>query len=442
MTSSVILVIAFFVLVAALVLGVPVPFCFGLCVLWMVFALNMNAASLLPTGYNNITGITLLAIPMFIMSGGLMDKGGIGNRLIDWVSLFVGRFKSALWAVSIWACALFGSVCGSSTATLSCIGSIMGPKLEKAKYPKHISAAIICCAAPLGALIPPSSLMIVYAWSANVSVLACFLSTVIPGLILACLLTVVGFVMSKRYPEIEFEEKNYTPSEYIRNIGVSTKRAVPALLMPVIILGGIYTGIMTPTESAAVSVFYSAVIALFVYREVKFREIGQSFIKTGQTTGAIMIMVFFMIILSNLLIKENLPQILLNFLLGVSDSPVVIMLMINIFLVFLGMIMDNTCGLLLVTPLLTPVVTAIGVSPYTFAAILCVNLGMGSITPPAAPFIYLSSKMFKVNAGKIMKPVMILLFTCYLPVILLTTYVSCLSLWLPKLIMGSKFIIG
>ena len=441
MTAATILALAFIILVVALIIGIPVPFCFGMCVLWMVSTMGMNTASLLPTGYNNITGITLLAIPMFIMSGGLMDKGGIGDKLVDWVSLFIGKVKGALWAVSIWGCALFGSVCGSSTATLSCIGSIMGPKLEKAKYPKHISAAIICCAAPLGALIPPSSLMIVYAWSANVSVLACFLSTVLPGIILAVLLTIVGFLMSRHHPEIEVEEHSKsTVGQYLKHVGISTGKAIPALLMPVIILGGIYSGVMTPTESAAVSVFYAAIVALLVYKAITLREIGQSFIKTGQTTGAIMVMVFFMVILSNILIKQGLPQILLNYLLGISDSPVIIMLMINIFLVFLGMIMDNTCGLMLVTPLLTPVVEALGVSPYTFAAILCVNLGMGSITPPAAPFIYLSSKMFKVNTGKIIKPVMVLLLTCYLPVILLTTYVPWLSLWLPKLIMGAKFL--
>lgn len=440
MSTSITLATAFLILIAALVIGVSVPMCFGLSSVWLIFAMNMNPASLLPTGYNNIIGITLLAIPMFIMSGGLMNRGGIGDRLVDWVSIFVGNVRGALWTISIWACAIFGSVCGSSTATLSCIGSIMGPKLEKAHYPREVSAAIMCCAAPLGALIPPSSLMIVFAWSANVSVLACFLSTILPGIILACLLTLVGSIMAKKYPEIENTKADYKPKEFLRHAGISTWRALPALMMPVIILGGIYSGLMTPTESAAVSVVYAAIVAIVIYRAVSLKGIGESFISTGQTTGAIMVMVFFMIILSNLLIKENLPQVLLNFLLSVSDSKVLIMLMINLFLVFLGMIMDNTCGLLLVTPLLLPVVKAIGVSPYTLAAILCVNLGMGSITPPAAPFIYLTSKMFNVNTGKIFKPVMILLLTCYLPVILLTTFVPELSLWLPRLIMGAKFL--
>lgn len=441
MSTGAALFLAFFILVITLIIGIEVPYCFATTMLFLVAALNYNSASLFPSGYGSIGSVALLAIPMFVMSGGLMESGGIGDRLVKWVSVFVGRIKGAIWLIAVWACALFGSVCGSSAATLTCIGGIVGPRLESHKYPKEWTAALMCCASPLGALIPPSTLMIIYAWSAGVSVLGCFLSTVVPGICLALLLSINAIIVARKHPEIQDTGVEWTGfSGFVKELGRSTYHAIPALLMPIIVLGGIYGGVMTATESAAVSVCYAAVVSVFIMKTIRFRDLGGAFLKTGRTTGAIMGMTFFMVMMSNMLIKKGLPQLLLNAMLKISDEPLVIMLIINIFLIFIGMIMDNTCGMMLVTPLLTPLVLKLGYSPYTFAALLCVNLGMGSITPPAAPFLYMTSKMFDVPTAKIIRPACILMLTCYLPVLILVTTVPELSLWLPRLIMGAELI--
>ena len=435
------LLTAFVVLIVCLVIGVEVPICFAATGLYLVFAVDFPTAGLFPTGYGSITSVALLAIPMFVMSGGLMESGGIGDRLVKWVSVFIGNVRGALWLIATWACALFGSVCGSSIATLTAISGIVGPKLQQNKYPREWTAAIMCCAAPLGALIPPSTLMIIYAWSAGVSVLGCFLSTVVPGIILACLISVNAYIVAKKHPEIQTTNVEWTGvGGFFKILGKNTVNAIPALLMPVIVLGGIYSGVMTATESAAVSVVYAAVVSILIMKTIRFRDLGGAFLKTGKSTGAIMAMTFFMVILSNMLIKEGLPQVILKGMLSISNNKWVIMLMINIFLIFIGMIMDNTCGMMLVTPLLLPLVLELGYSPYTFAALLCVNLGMGSITPPAAPFLYMTSEMFNVPTAKIIKPACILMGTCYLPVLLLITAIPEISLWLPRLIMGIDII--
>lgn len=441
MTTSAALAIAFALLIAGLVIGLEVPICFATTALFLVFAVGFKPAALFPTGYGSITSVALLAIPMFVMSGGLMESGGIGDRLVKWVSVFVGKVRGAFWHIAIWACALFGSVCGSSVATLTCISGIVGPKLEQHKYPREWTAAFMCCAAPLGALIPPSTLMIIYAWSAGVSVLGCFLATVGPGILLAVLLSINASIVAKKHPEIEFGGAEWTGfGGFFRELGKNTVHAIPALLMPVLVLGGIYSGIMTATESAAVSVVYAAFVSVFVMRTIRFKDLGNAFLKTGKSTGAIMAMTFFMVILSNMLVKEGLPQILLNAMLSISDNKAVIMLIINVFLIFIGMIMDNTCGMMLVTPLLTPIVLSLGYSPYTFAALLCVNLGMGSITPPAAPFLYMTSEMFNVPTAKIIKPACILMLTCYLPVLIAICVWPEISLALPRLVMGAQII--
>ena len=442
MSTGLALGVAFIILIVTLVIGIEVPFCFALSGIFLVFATKYNTASLFTSGYGSIGSVALLAIPMFVMSGSLMESGGIGDRLVKWVSVFVGRLKGAFWHIAVWACALFGSVCGSSMATLTCIGGIVGPKLQQHKYPREWTAALMSCAAPLGALIPPSTLMIIYSWSAGVSVLGCFLATVVPGIILGILLSINAAIVSRNHPEIE-----RTPGSdwvgvdgFFKALGKNTLNAIPALLMPIIVLGGIYSGVMTATESAAVSVVYATVVSLFVMKTMKFRDLGPAFLKTGKTTGAIMGMTLFMVILSNMLIKKGLPQILLNAMLGISPNKWVIMFMINVFLIFIGMIMDNTCGMMLVTPLLTPLVLQLGFSPYQFAALLCVNLGMGSITPPAAPFLYVTSEMFDVPTAKIIRPAFILMGTCYLPVLILVTTIPEISLWLPRLIMGASMI--
>lgn len=431
------LLITFIILLILLLSGVPVPFSFGGAIIYLVAVLGADPFALFSTSYTQVSTVTLIAIPMFIMAGGIMEKGKIGGALVNWISIFIGRLKGGLAVVTVVTSAVFGAICGSGAATLSCIGSIVAPQMKERKYPIHIAAAAACCAAPLGLLIPPSTMQIMLAWMMNVSVLACFLSTVIPGIILTILLSVVSAFLLRNDKNIIYEEKR-TGMVWVNEFRHRTVSAIPALIMPIIILGGIYSGVMTASESAAVAVAYSIPVAMFVYRKLNLKGLAACVRDTSCTAGVCMCMVAIVCMLSRLLTQAGIPQTVMEALLKVSDNKYVILLMINVFLVILGMIMDDTSAILLSVPILYPLIKELGISPYQFSALVGVNIGMGNITPPSAPFLYLSARIFKTDASKVMKPVLYMLLFGYLPVLILVTYVPAVSLWLPELIMGAK----
>ena len=433
--------ISFTLMFTALIIGVPIAFAFGVAVIYVVFSMGYDPSFLMPTLYTKLNGVVLLAVPLFILSGGIIERGKIGDALVDFIEKFVGRIKGSMAVIATIASAIFGSICGSGMATLSCIGSITAPKMREAKYPMHIVAAILAAAAPLGLLIPPSTTQILFAWSGQLSVLSCFLSSVVPGIILTVLISFVSWMMLRKNPEIltskdMSKDKLFHTQAKKTNFLQTTWKALPAFLLPVLVLGSIYGGYMTPTEAAGVAALYALPVAIWVYKGIRLRDIKDVFNDTGTSTGSIMLMLGFIMVLSRVLVMEDVPEMIMNILFSISDNTIVILLMINVFLVIIGMIMDGASATLLCAPLLLPVVTSIGVSPYQFAAILCVNLGMGNITPPCAPFLFFSAQLCDVDASKVLKPSIILILFCYLPTLLLTTFVPSTSLWLVKLIMG------
>ncbi len=429
--------IALLLIIVTLLLGLPVPFCFMLSTTFMVITHGYDPSFLLPYGFSQMSSIVLLAIPLFIMVGGMMDRGGIGTSLVNFVEVFVGRIKGGLGVVAVVSCAVFGSISGSCAATLSCIGSIMFPRLREKGYPMGHSAALVSCAAPLGLLIPPSSQMILYAWVGQQSVLACFLATVGPGIVLTILLSVLNLIMLRNDPHVElkppmtFQEK----TEVFRDRG---KRAAPALFMPFIVLGGIYGGIMTPTEAAAVAVLYSIPVGFWIYRGLNRNNFVEVIIETATTTGVVMLMMYCIMMLSRIYVQERLPSLIMNFLTAVSDNRNIILFMLNIFMIIIGMIMDDVSAMLLCTPILLPVVTALGVHPIHFAAIIGTNLGMGNVTPPTAPTLYFGARMAKTPVSQMMKPALIFIFFAWLPTLMAVTYLPELALWLPRLVLGGR----
>ena len=429
--------IAFIILIVLLIIGVPVMYCFGASLLYAAFTLGYTATGMFPTIYGKLSSVVLLSIPLFIMAGKIMEHGKIGDALIGFIELFIGRIKGSLAIITAVSSAVFGSICGSGMATLSCIGSLMMPRMKEKRYPMEIAAAVACCSAPLGMLISPSSLCIVVAWGANLSVTACFLSTLIPGIILTLMISLNSYVMLKRRDI----DKGSGLDEGVRLgqvVGKRTWHALPALLMPFIILGGIYGGIMTATEAAAVAAIYAIPVAVFIYKGISVRGLKDVLLEGGRTTGIIMVMCVMTMALGQILTMEKLPTKLLETLTAVSDNKYVILLMINIFLVLIGMIMDDTCATMLCSPLLIPIGIALGVDPYQMCAILVVNIGMGNVTPPTAPFLYMASGMAGVNAAKAMKPTILIILFAYIPVLILVTMIPELSTWLPSLILGSK----
>ena len=428
-----IVIIAIIVLVVVLLMGVPIPFAFFASTLTLVMLGDYSDYTfLLPYGYNKASSIILVAIPLFILAGSLMEKGGIGESLVNLVDVFVGRIKGGLGAVMVISCALFGAISGSGMATLSCIGSIMLPRMYAAGYPRGISSALISSASLLGLLIPPSLNMILYAFVGGQSVLASFMATVIPGVILVILLSLTNIWQLRNNHDIVLADP-MPPKEFVVVLGQKTAKAIPALIAPIIILGGIYGGIMTPTEAASVAVLYSIPVGFFIYRGLRGSAFVESLVYAGTTAGVVMIMLFSVMILSRLYVMENVPQMILNAMTAVSDNPMVLVMIINLFLIVVGMIMDDTSAILLTTPILLPVVLALGISPVHYAAIMGVNLGLGCVTPPCAPFLYLGSRVGGAPINEMLGPTMWFILFAWLPTLLLTTYVPSISLFLPRL---------
>ena len=299
--------IAFILLVVLILLGAPVPACFGGAVMFLMFTLGYDGNMLLNTAYNSLNAYNLLAIPLFIMAGGIMEKGNIGEALVGWITMFFGRVRASLAIVTSVVSAIFGSVCGSGAATLSCIGSMVAPRMREKNYPMAIGASVSVCAAPLGLLIPPSAMQILYAFLTQKSVLGCFLAIVIPGIILCILIAISGWFLMRNDENI-IREEPLPKGQRGKIVAKRTVHAVPALLMPFIILGGIYGGIMTATEAAAVSIIYSIPVSMWIYKGMKARDMKKVFTDTACTTGVVMVMVGFVMMFARVLTLEKFPQ--------------------------------------------------------------------------------------------------------------------------------------
>lgn len=421
------------ILCALLLIGVSVPMAFGGLLIFLALVGGHDVSGFLPTGHWKMNSLVLLAIPLFIIAGAVMEKGRIAKPLVSLAELFVGHLKGGLTAASVVASGIFGSISGSANATLTCIGSIMMPHLRQANYPQGLSAALIVSASPLGLLIPPSASHILYAWVTQQSVLKAFLSTVIPGIILVFLLCLVSYLCLRKVEGLNLSQK-VTPF----NLALRQRsfKALPALTMPAIILGGIYGGIMTPVEAAGVAVIYAIPIGIYVYKGLTWKSFLQTMRSAGVTIGVVMIMIFMVLIVSRFLLFEDIPGIAKDLVYSVSDNPIVILLMVNLVLILIGMLMDDISGLLLSAPLLLPIVQGVGMDPIHFAAVLGVNLGMANITPPTAPLLYLGSQVTATPVNEMLKPTLILIVFAWLPTLMLTTFIPELALFLPELLLG------
>lgn len=421
-------------LCVALMIGLPVPFAFGAVLAYLALFADVDASSFLVNGHWQMNNLVLLAIPLFIMAGGIMEKGRIAAPLVSCVELGFGRVRGGVPAAAVIASAVFGAISGSAAATLTCIGSILLPRLRAARYPEGYSAALIASAAPLGLLIPPSSIQIIYAWATRQSVLKCFLATIVPGLILVMLLCLLNFVLMARRKDIVLGPP---ATDFGREVVRRGTHALPALLMPVIILGGIYGGVMTPTEAAGIAVLYAIPIGWFVYRGLDRRNLIEALVDSATTTGVVMVMFFMVMIVSRLLVFEDIPGMARELIFAVSENRIVVLLMINFTLVLIGMLMDDVSGVLLSAPLLLPVVLDLGLDPIQFAAIIGVNLGMGNITPPTAPLLYLGARVARTRVSGMLQPTLLMILFAWLPTLLITTYLPGVSLWLPSLLLGN-----
>ncbi len=427
--------LAMLIVVILLLLEVPVAFSFGIGALLFTYLTGNDISFLIPHGYKTASGFALLALPLFIFAGILMAEGGISNRLLNFVNSFVGRVKGGLGAVTVLTCALFGAISGSSSAAIAAIGQIMIPRMVREGYPEGYATALVACSSVLALMIPPSIPMIVFSITGGLSVGAAFLSTIIPGIMLMILYCGLNFWFLRNDENIRVDP----PLPFkgaVKEVARTGYSAIFALLMPLIILGAIYGGIATPTEAAAIAVIYAIPVGLFVYKGLTFKSLGTATVRAVVMTGSIMAVLFFLFIMSRAMILEQIPKELAEALLQISDNKYVILLMINVLLLLIGMIVDDISGSVLAAVIFLPIITQLGIHPIHFAAIVGVNLGLGNVSPPCAPMLYMAGGVSKLPLNKYIKPTLKLLCFGHLPMVLIVTFIPDLALYLPRLVLG------
>lgn len=415
--------------IGLMMIGVPVVYSFAAMTLVLSIVYDVDVSSLMTTGFWSVNSIILLALPLFVMTGYLMQAGGIASRLVYFVESLVGKSRAGMGSSMVLACGVFGAISGTASAAVASIGTIMIGPMEKHGYKREYTSALLGISSLLGLLIPPSLTMILYAVVTRQSVAACFLATIGPGIMLIFMLCLLNWIKMRNHPG---EVVKLTFQERAQQISSTFWKAIPALMLPVIILGGIYGGVFTPTEAAAVAVVYAIPVGLFVYRELNFRELVRCLVGAAATTGVIMIILVFSFVSSRIFTLERVPQEITELLMDMFQNKILILFIVNVFLILLGMIMDDVSVVAIISPLLLPVMVSIGVDPIQFAAIVGTSVVIGCNSPPMAPILFMSCRIGQVGMTKVMKPALFFMTFAALPVMLVTTYWPPLALYLPR----------
>lgn len=415
----------FFVL---LLIGTPIGACLGLAavVTIVMTGMRVNMVVVAQTMFAGMTSYQLMAIPLFILCGNLMGDGGLSKKLVDFINLFFRRFKGGLAYVTIAASAFFAAISGSSPATTAAIGGIMTPEMEKTGYDEDFSLATAAAAGTLGQIIPPSVGMVSYAVLAEVSVGTLFLTGFGPGILMAIVMMIYAHMYVKKNPNIIVNTKKVTKKEAVRTFFES----IWALVMPLIILGGIYSGIFTPTESGAIACVYGIVCGKWIYKTLKWKDLPKILVNTAVGAGTIMLILGSVQTFGFVLTRGHIPQILAEAMLSITTNKYLILMLFNILLLFAGMFLNAVSAIALFTPILLPVLTSVGVNPYLVGIVMIVNLGIGMITPPVGNCLYVACGMSKRLSFEQISKACVPYIVALAVALLLITYVEPISMGL------------
>ena len=420
-----ILVISFFLLIG---IGTPVAWSIAISSLLTLLINLPSLAALTTIAQRMATGLdsfTLLAIPFFILSGQLMTHGGIAERLIRFAKSLIGTLPGGLALINIISAMMMGAIAGSAMASASAIGGILGPEMEKEGYDKEYGAAVNITSSTMGLVIPPSNILIVYSLaSGGVSIAALFLAGYLPGMLTCFFLMLVASIWAKR--------KGYPISQRssIKEIFSSFISALPSLFLLFIVIGGIVAGFFTATEASAIAVMYTLILGI-LYKKIKFKNLSKIFLDSSKTSAIVLLLIACSMSMSWVMSYENIPQNLSDFLVGISDNKIIILLMINLILLFVGVFMDMTPAVLIFTPIFLPVVKSIGIDPIQFGIIMVVNLCIGLCTPPVGSVLFVGIGVAKTSIEKVIKP-LLPLFIAMILALGLITYFPQITLWLPE----------
>ncbi len=410
-------------------IGVPIAYSIGISATLTLLASILPIPAFTTLAQRISTGLdsfALLAIPFFVLAGQLMNRGGIALRLIEFAKAIVGRLPGGLAFVNIMANMLFGAISGSAAASASAIGSFMTPKMEEEGYDKGFSTAVNVTSATTGLSIPPSNVLIVYSLAAGgVSIGALFLAGYVPGILTGLGLMGVAAAIAYR--------RNYPLAEKIGFIGGIKKffNALPSLLLIFIVIGGIIAGLFTATEAAAIAVVYAFILSM-IYGEIKFKDLPDILIRSVVISCIVLLLVGCSMGLSWVMSYANIPQNIAEGMLSLSSNKIVILILINLILLFVGIFMDLTPAVLIFTPIFLPIVVDLGIDPVHFGMIMVLNLCVGLCTPPVGSVLFIGCSVSKIGIEKVIKPLMPM-YAAMVIILLIITYFPALSLWLPNL---------
>lgn len=426
-------IMLFVVFFALLLLGVPLAVCLGLSVIitfWWTEAFPIMAVP--QKLFNGLEHFPLMAIPFFVLASNIMSSGGVSQRLIKATNAFVGHIRGGLAVASILSCMFFAAISGSSPSTVVAIGSIMIPAMIASGYGERYSVGLLGSAGSLGILIPPSIPMIVYAVATEESVGKLFMAGVVPGIFMGSVFIITAIIVAR--------VRNFKGGERVPWGGrfKALWEALPGLFMPVLVLGGIYGGIFTPTEAAAVAVVYSLVIGLFVYRDITIKDLPQIFIKSAVTMAMVLLIISAAMLFAFILTTEGIPVAIAEFINTHAVTPWVFLLFINILLYFVGDFMEPSSAILILAPLFLPVAVKLGIDPIHLGVIMTVNMEIGMITPPVGLNLFVASGISGMPLWEIFRGAFwfMIIMLCGLFII---TYIPSISLWFPKLLYGSMW---
>ncbi|MBA4538369.1 TRAP transporter large permease [Bacillus aquiflavi] len=419
---------ALIIFIILLLLQVPIAFVLGITTI--SYIILSNNLGLLPTApqrlYSGLESYGLLAIPLFMLAGELMNSGGITKRLIHFSKTIVGHFRGGLAYVNVVSNMLLASIIGSATAQIAMMSRTMVPAMEKEGYSREFSASTTAAAGLLGPIIPPSMLFIIYGVSSGASIGTMFLAGILPGLILGLSIILLIAYTGKKQQWQSSERAS------LSKIGRSFIEVIPALLVPVIIIAGILSGIFTPTESAAIACVVALLIGFFFYRELTIKDLPKVIINTTITTATITMLIAMANLFGWMLSFEQIPQAIAEWMVSLTENPIIFLLLVNIFLLLIGMVMDGIAALIILVPIFTPLLANFNIDPVHFGVIICLNLTIGLLTPPVGAGLYIASALGQVKLEQLTKAIWPFLIVS-LASLLMITYWPDLVLWLPTI---------
>jgi C4-dicarboxylate transporter DctM subunit len=418
----------FVLLLLFMAIGMPVAVALGLSSLLTILLFGQDSlASLSLKLYETSEHFTLLAIPFFILGGAFMTTGGVAKRMIRFAIACVGHLRGGLAISSVLACMLFAAVSGSSPATVVAVGSIVIAGMVRAGYPQPFAAGVVCNAGTLGILIPPSIVMVVYGAATETSVGALFMAGVVPGIMLGLMLMVAIWFLARA------KDLPRQPRASMREVLEAGRDSIWGLLLIVIILGGIYGGIFTPTEAAAVAAIYAFLVAVFVYRDIGFRDVPEVLVDAGKVTVMLMFIIANALLFAHVLTTERIPQAIAEQILAWGMAPWMFLIVVNILLLVAGMFMEPTGIILILAPILFPIATQLGIDPVHLGIIMVVNLEIGMVTPPVGLNLFVTAGITKMSIGEVVNAALPWL-SVLLVFLVMVTYIPQISLWLPGLL--------